>query len=152
MDGRFGVGQNVGYEFGDEMTISGDASVVWEVWTDLARFPAWDPREEETRPKGPFAVGTTVWSKQQGSPGGDSTIVAIDPGRCWTVESSLPGGRLRIDHRVEPVGEGKVEVSKWYQVQGPLTLLFRFYYAPRIRNALRRTFAALEREAARRTG
>ena len=135
------------YVFGNEMTINADRERVWRVWTDLPRFPQWDPREQETRLDGPFAVGSTVWSKQKGSPGGDSTITAIEPGHCWTVESPLPGGKLVIDHVVEPAGEGSVKVAKRYEVHGPLTLLFRLYYGPKVRKALSGTFTALEREA-----
>jgi len=33
------------YVFGAEQSISGDLAAVWSVWTDLPRFPGWDPRE-----------------------------------------------------------------------------------------------------------
>jgi hypothetical protein len=89
-----------------------------------------------------------VWSKQKGSPGGESTITRIDSPRCWTAESSLPGGRLAIDHELEPAGSGRVIARKRYQVHGPLTVLFRLWYGPRVRRALPASFIALEQEAA----
>lgn len=30
-------------------------TAVWSVWTDIDRFPAWDPREQHNRLDGPFA-------------------------------------------------------------------------------------------------
>lgn len=135
------------YQFGAEQTVTGDIDAFWAVWTDLPRFPTWDPREEETRIDGPFEVGTTTWSKQRGNPGGPATIVDVDKPRKWTVESSLPGGKLVIDHLLEEVEPGRVRVSKRYEVHGPLTVLFRLYYGPRVRKALPRTFSALEAEA-----
>jgi hypothetical protein len=140
------------YVFGDELVVDGDLDQIWDVWTDLASFPRWDPREERTEPRGPFAVGTTVWSKQRGNPGGESTITGIEPRRRWTAESPLPGGRLVIEHVVEPVGPGRVKVAKHYEAHGPLVALFRLYYGPRVRRALPETFRALQREAARRAG
>ncbi len=138
------------YVFGDELVIDAEPDWVWDVWTDLASFPRWDPREERTEPRGPFAVGTTVWSKQRGNPGGESIITAIEPHRRWTAESPLPGGRLVIDHLLEPAGAGRVKVAKRYEVHGPLVVLFRLYCGPRVRRALPETFRALQRESAQR--
>ena len=46
--------------------------------------------------------------------------------------------------------EDAVRVGKRYRVSGPLTLLFRLYYARKIRATVPETFAALEHEARRR--
>lgn len=139
------------YVFGNELTVDGDLDRLWAVWSDLPRFPEWDPRELVTRINGPFAVGTTVYSKQQGNPGGESTITVVEPPHRWTAESPLPGGMLVIEHRLEPTEDGRVTVSKRYEVRGPLTLLFRVYYGPRVRTAMVGTFRALAEEAARRS-
>jgi polyketide cyclase/dehydrase/lipid transport protein len=138
------------YSFGDARTVDGEPGAVWAVWSDPHRFPEWDPREERTRLDGPFAVGSSVDSKQRGNPGGVATITAVEPGVNWTVESPLPGGRLTIDHRVEPAGPGRVRVSKSYEVTGPLTVLFRSWYGPRVIRSLPASFEALGAEARRR--
>jgi Polyketide cyclase / dehydrase and lipid transport len=138
------------YVFGGEQTITGDIAAIWAVWTDMPRFPDWDPREEQTRLDGPFQPGTSGYSKQRGNPGGPFTLAAVEPQRRWTVQSALPGGTLIIDHLVEPAGDGKVRVGKRYEVRGPLIPLFRLWYGPRVRRALGGTFTALEREVARR--
>jgi hypothetical protein len=140
------------YVFGDEKLISGDIAAIWTAWTDMERFPEWDPREEETRLDGPFAVGTTGYSKQRGNPGGPFRLTIIEPRRQWTAQSGLPGGELVIHHLMEEAGESRVKVAKRYEVHGPLVPLFRFYYGPKVRRALEGTFAALEREAAARAG
>ena len=138
------------YSFEASHVIRGDVETVWAVWADPDGFPEWDPREERTELRGPFAAGSTIDSKQKGNPGGVSTITTVEPGRRWSAESPLPGGQLRIDHVVEPAGDGRVRVGKRYDVTGPLTLLFRLYYGPRVLRALPASFAALEAEAARR--
>jgi hypothetical protein len=138
------------YVFGGEQTITGDIAAIWAIWTDMPRFPDWDPREEQTRLDGPFQAGTSGYSKQWGNPGGPFTLVTVEPGRRWTVQSPLPGGKLTIDHLLEPAGDGKVRASKRYEVRGPLIPLFRLWYGRRVRRALGGTFTALEHEAARR--
>lgn len=64
--------------------------------------------------------------------------------------SPLPGGSLVIDHLLAQAGDGEVTVTKRYDVTGPLGLLFRVYYGPKVRGAMPASFAALEAEAARR--
>ncbi len=138
------------YSFTSARTISGDIDHVWQAWSDPNRFPDWDPRELRTTLNGPFAVGSTIDSKQKGNPGGTATITAVEAGRRWTVSNPLPGGELVIDHLVEAAGSNRVTVTKRYEVTGPLALLFRLYYGPKVRRAMPASFAALETEAARR--
>lgn len=138
------------YALGVAAVIHADAAATWAAWTDIDRFPAWDPREQRNRLDGPFAVGTTGWSKQKGAPGGPYTIRRIEPGRCRQATSPLPGGTLTIDHRVEVLGGGRVRVSKRYVATGPLAPVFRWWFGPAIRRAMPASFAALAAEAGRR--
>jgi len=130
-------------------TIDAPAAAVWQAWTDLDRTPDWDSREEEAKLEGPFQVGTTLWSKQKGNPGGRLTLVAIEEQRRWTVEKPLPGGKLRVDHTMSALPDGRVQVAKRYEITGPLVVLFRVVFGPRIRREIPASFAALEREAQR---
>jgi hypothetical protein len=120
-----------------------DPAAAWEVWTDMPRFPEWDPREEETRLDGPFAVGTSGWSKQRGNPGGPFTISEIEPGRTWQVSTGLPGGRLVIDHTIEPAADGRVRLGKRYVAHGPMSLAFRIWWGPRLLKVVPDTLMAL---------
>lgn len=138
------------YTFGAESVIAGDVSSIWRTWTDLESYPSWDPREQETRLDGPFSPGATGWSSQKGNPGGPFTVTAVEPQRRWSTRSPLPGGSLVIDHWVAQDGTARVRVGKRYEVHGPLAILFRLYYGPRVARALSGTFSALEGEARRR--
>ena len=133
-----------------DTTIHADPAAVWETWTDIARFPEWDPREEEARIDGPFAVGTTGYTKQRGNPGGVITLVAVEEGRLWSAEKPIPGGRIVIEHRMESLGDGAVRVGKRYRVYGPMQVAFRLFFERQILAALPGSFAALEREARHR--
>jgi Polyketide cyclase / dehydrase and lipid transport len=137
------------YSIDLDATIQANPAAVWRVWTDLSRFPEWDSREEEARLDGPFAVGTGGYSKQRGNPGGPFTLVAVEEGRLWAVEAPLPGGRLLIEHWIDPLADGGVRVGKRYRVFGPMVAVFRLVFAARIRRSAPESFAALEREARR---
>ena len=138
------------YSFTARQQVSASPQAVWAVWSHPDRFPDWDPREVRTVLHGPFTAGSTIESKQKGNPGGTATITSVDAGRRWALSSPLPGGALVIDHLLEPAEGGGTVVAKRYDVTGPLSLLFRAWYGPRVRRALPATFAALEAEASRR--
>ena len=134
-----------------EATISGDITSVWQTWTDMPSFPDWDPREEVMRLDGPFAVGTTGWSKQRGGRGGSAFVLKIvEPQQRWANEIALPGGHLTIDHTLTPVGVDKVHIVKRYCVDGPMAIAFRLVFAREIRAHTPQTLTALETEVARR--
>ena len=132
-----------------EATVRANPAALWQAWTDMERFPSWDPREEETQLDGPFAAGTTGWSKQRGTPRSPITITAVSPGRSWQVETPLPGGKLVIDHQMGQAEEGAARLTKRYQAYGPMAVAFRLYYARKIRREMPGSFAALAAEAAR---
>jgi hypothetical protein len=138
------------YTLDVESIAEGDHAAVWQSWTDMERFPLWDPREEETRPDGPFAVGTTGWSKQKGTSRSPILISEVVSGERWQVQTPLPGGKLVIDHRIDDLGDGRLKLSKRYVAHGPVALAFRVYYARKIRKEMPASFAALVAESRRR--
>ena len=138
------------YEFGAEAEINADAESVWAAVTDVAGWPAWDPHEKAARLDGPFAPGTSGWSKPNGGPATDWTITEVVPLRRWGSECGLPGGKITGTNTFEPLPDGKLRCVKTVRVSGPLVPLFRFFFARRMRADMLKTFAALEQEAARR--
>lgn len=132
-----------------EATVEADPAALWQAWTDMPRFPAWDSREEETTLEGPFAAGTTGWSKQRGTPRSPITITAVEQGLRWQVQTPLPGGKLIIDHMLHDGGGGQLRLVKRYQAEGPMAIAFRLSYARKIRRDMPASFAALAAEADR---
>ncbi|HEV2376526.1 MAG TPA: SRPBCC family protein [Streptosporangiaceae bacterium] len=128
-------------------TLHAPLSALWRTWTDIDHLAEWDPREEYARLDGPFTVGTTGYSKQRGNPGGPFMITAVEEGTSWTVRCPMPGGDLRIGHRLTQGPAGQVHGHVRYEVRGPFAPLFRFVFAPRLRRELPASFAALERRA-----
>jgi hypothetical protein len=138
------------YEISATAVISAGIETVWEIVTDVAGWPAWDPHEEAARLDGEFAVGARGWSKPHGGPATEWRITEVVPLERWASECGLPGGRLRGRSEFEPLPGGRVRCSKTVWVSGPLVPLFRLCFGRRIRRDLGLTFAALEGEAARR--
>jgi hypothetical protein len=140
------------YQICCEATVDGELHALWTTWTDMTSYPDWDRREELVRLDGPFQVGTTGFSKQAGRrPGGTFRLTRVQPTSEWTNETPLPGGKLVLIHQLAPAGPGRVQLTKIYQVYGPLSVLFRLHYGREIKRNIPTMFAALAVEAARRT-
>jgi hypothetical protein len=138
------------YSFGEEMVIEGDIAAVWQAATDVAAWASWDPHEEKARLDGPFAPGTKGWNKPRGAPAGTFTITAVEPERMWSAQAGIPFGSLRGVNRFQPLGDGRVRVSKVFEVHGPFAPIFRLIWEKGVRSDMRLTFTALEAEARRR--
>ena len=68
----------------------------------------------------------------------------------WASRAGIPFGHLRGVNRYEPASDGRVKVSKLFEVHGPFTPLFRLVWEKKVRADMHKTFAALEAEARRR--
>jgi hypothetical protein len=138
------------YQISAETIISGDLETVWAVAVDVDSWAMWDPHEQEARLDGAFEVGGTGWSKPNGGPGTTWTITGVINHHRWASECALPGGKLTGENIFESLGDGRIRVAKTVCVSGPLVPLFRLYFGRRIRRDMFKTWAALEREVARR--
>jgi hypothetical protein len=113
------------YSFSEETVIDGAIGAVWQVATDIAGWPSWDPREEKARFQGEFKPGAKGWSKPAGAPAGTFTISVVEPERMWAAEAGIPFGCLRGENRYEPLDDRRIRVSKRVEVHGPFGPLFR---------------------------
>jgi hypothetical protein len=121
-----------------DATIRADPAALWQAW--MPRFQM-RPPEEEARNLNLYylAYGLKV----------PVTLVALNEMRNWTVEHALPGGMLLIDHCMFPLGDRRVRVSKRYDVSGPMSVVYRMFFARKFRGSWPEAAAALERDANR---
>lgn len=129
-------------EFEVSTTIPASPAKVWTTWTDLTKYPEWDPREEYLTLDGPFGEGATGTSKQKGNPASTFRISDVVPGKTWTTTCPLPGGQLIMHHQLTASADSTT-VSKSYRVTGPFQVPFRLFFAGRVKKDLPVTFAAL---------
>jgi hypothetical protein len=118
-----------------DAVVRADPAAIWRAWRP--DFPM-RPPEEESRNRHLYelARGLKV----------PVTLVAVNEMRNWTVEHALPAGKLVVDHWMQPLTDG-VRIGKRYEVRGPMSIVYRLFFAGAIRRSVPAEFAALEREA-----
>ena len=122
-----------------DATIQAEPAAVWQAW--MPRFEM-RPAEEEARNLNLYHLGYGLKVPV--------TLVALNEMHNWTVEHALPRGKLVIDHWMTPLGDGQVQIGKRYDVSGPMSVVYRLFFARNFRESWPRAVAALERDANRR--
>jgi hypothetical protein len=129
--------------------IKGDLETVWDIETDVNRWPSWDPHEEDARFEGPFAVGTKGWSKPRGGPEANWVITAVEKPRRWALDNPVFGGKLEVEKTYEAVDSEHVRCTKTMVVKGILVPLFWLYFAKITKRDMFLSWEALEKEVDR---
>ena len=95
-------------KFSITIDIAAPADRVWEVMSDVERWPEWTASVTSvTRlTAGPFAIGTRVKIKQPKFPPAFWKVIQLEPGRSFTWESTAPGFRAVGQHSVQPISTG----------------------------------------------
>ena len=111
--------------FSISVDISAPPPRVWDVMSDVERWPEWTPSVTGIKrlDKGPFAVGSRVVIRQPRFPPAWWKITAIEPGRSFTWTSLAPGLRVVARHWVDPTPTGS-RATLSLELQGPLGGLF----------------------------
>lgn len=122
-----------------EATIQADPAAIWQAWRPRFQMR---PPEEEAHNLNLYrlAYGLKV----------PVTLVAVNEMRNWTVEHALPRGKLVIDHWMIPLGDGRVRVGKRYDVSGPMSAVYRLFFARGFRASWPEDLVALKRDTNRR--
>jgi uncharacterized protein YndB with AHSA1/START domain len=118
---------------GCEIEIAAPPERVWELLTDIDRWPEWNPDIDSAALDGPLAAGTTFrWKAGPGSI--VSRIQHVEPPReiGWTGKTMGIAG-VHV-HRLEPTGGGTRVVTEESWVGFPVRLMRR-----RMRRTLERS-------------
>lgn len=96
---------------------------VWDVWTDVDGWPRflsmrWADLDGE------FAVHASGRIKPSSGPSSKFTIVALEPGRFYATQASMPGATLRFEHEVAPTPSGGTRVTERQTIDGPLSRIY----------------------------
>jgi uncharacterized membrane protein len=105
--------------------IKAPASVVWDVFTDVERWPDWTASVRRlSRLDGDgLAVGQRFRIEQPRMPKLVWTVTAVSPGASWTWANTAPGNRTSATHEVIDLGDGRTRVRQVIDQAGPLGAL-----------------------------
>jgi len=119
------------------------ASIVWDVYTDVERWPEWTASVERVVPlDGPaIEVGKRFEIAQPRLPKVVWEVTEVDPGRSWTWRQHSPGATSFATHEVVAQGDGRTLVRQRVDQRGPLGTVFGA-----LTRRLTRRYLALESE------
>jgi len=106
----------------DSVTIDATARTVWDVFTDVERWPEWTASVERvTALDGAgIAVGKRFEIKQPRLPKLVWEVTALDPGVSWTWRQRTPGNTTLATHELVSQGAGRTLVRQRIEQRGPL--------------------------------
>jgi uncharacterized protein YndB with AHSA1/START domain len=107
-------------------TVETDAAPerVWEIWTDVSRWPEWDTELITATLEGEFRAGARGTLKPRTGPPSAFTIAELEPGRSYTFTTQLPACRLNVRRVLEPTARG-TRFTHEVSFAGPMALLFQ---------------------------
>jgi hypothetical protein len=116
---------------------------VWEIYTDVERWPEWTASVERVVPLDGAAieVGNRFEITQPRLPKVVWEVTAVDPGRSWTWRQHSPGSTALATHDVVPQGDQQALVRQRVEQRGPFGAVFGA-----LTRRLTRRYLALESE------
>ena len=126
--------------------IAAPPSTVWEIWTDVERWPEWtaSTTKVERLASGPLAVGSKVRIKQPRLPRVTWEVIDVDEPRRFSWRSRSPGYTAVGDHEITKLGEG-VRVILRITTSGMLAGIMN-----RLTDGITRRYLQLEAEGLKR--
>lgn len=111
--------------FESSVTVKAPAERVWEVFSDVARWPEWTPTVEsvERLDEGRIHIGARTRIRQPKLPVAIWEVTELVEGEYFEWVSRGPGVKTTGGHRVTKTPEGAVATSTIIQ-EGPLGWLF----------------------------
>lgn len=104
------------------VAIDAPVSLVWEVFTDVERWPEWtDSVTRLVALDGPgIAVGKRFQIKQPKMPPLVWEVTDLAPGVSWTWVQRSPGGTTLAYHTLTPIADGRTLVRQELHQRGPV--------------------------------
>jgi len=114
-------------------------ATVWRVWSDVNRWPEWNPDMKESRLDGPLKLGATGMINTKSGGKHDVVVTHFQDGRSFELESTaLPGTKMAIRATITPSGAG-TRISQGFEPRGLLAPLL----GPMMSGQILKTFNAV---------
>jgi hypothetical protein len=95
------------------------AAAVWALYEDVGSWPEWDAQAELITRDGPFAAGSAGTMKFLGQDPLPYRLTRVEPLREFVDETPIGDIVVRVCHRLEPVGQGRLRVTYSAEIDGP---------------------------------
>lgn len=112
---------------------------VWAVWSDVNRWPEWNPDMNESRIDGTLKLGATGMINTKSGGKHDVVVTHYEEGRSFELESTaLPGTKMAIRATIAPNGSGS-RITQGFEPRGFLAPLV----GPMMSGQILKTFNAV---------
>jgi hypothetical protein len=99
---------------------SASTADVWGVWSDVNRWPEWNPDMKESHIDGPLKLGATGMINTRSGGKHDVVVTQFHEGRSFELESTaLPGTKMAIRATIMPSGAGS-RITQGFEPRGLL--------------------------------
>ena len=125
----------------DEITVDAPIERVWDVYSDVAQWPAWTASVTEVHllDGDRLTLGGRARIKQPRLPEVEWTVTAIDPGMSWTWVTRSSGAVTTATHELRAVDSRTTHVTQTVEQAGSLGSLVGW-----ITRRLTRRYLAME--------
>lgn len=112
---------------------------VWQVWSDVNRWPDWNPDMKASHIDGPLKLGATGNIDTRSGGKHDVVVTHFEQGRSFELESTaLPGTKMGIRATISPSGSGS-RITQGFEPRGLLAPIV----GPMMGGAILKTFNAV---------
>lgn len=101
------------------ITTNAPRSTLWAIWTDINNWSTWNAGVAQAQLTGPFVDGAEFSMTPTGQEALTSRLVRVEEGVAFTDETVLGDICVTVEHRIEPLDDGKLRVVYSAQVTGP---------------------------------
>jgi Polyketide cyclase / dehydrase and lipid transport len=109
---------------------------VWQVWSDINRWPEWNPDMKASHLDGPLKLGATGNIDTRSGGKHDVVVTQFEQGRSFELESTaLPGTKMAIRASIAPSGSGS-RITQGFEPRGLLAPIV----GPMMGGAILKTF------------
>jgi uncharacterized membrane protein len=135
-------------EYQKSVTVAAEPAQVWEVMSDLERWPERIPTYDELRrlDDGDLRVGSRAHVKQKGLAAGEWEVSELVEGETFTWTSRQPGVRLVARHHVTAQADGTSRLTLELEQSGWLSGVVSLFLGRKVRE-----YVDLEAEALKDT-
>ena len=131
------------WEFEHSVRAAAARERVWAIWTDIPRWPSWNPGVGHAELEGPLAEGATGTVRGVGGPTSTLTVLAVEPERRFVTQASERLVRLWFEHELADAEGGQLLITHSVRMTGPATLLMRHTVGPRLERSIPAALTAL---------